>query len=110
MKLMTIFLMLFFTTSVFSQEKKSDIPHQFEIIKKVPASSVKSQGRTSTCWAFATTSFIAVRLTLKSLWDNYGNYEYLKLKDIVNNFMLMYQGNHALINNIERLYIKSNKV
>jgi bleomycin hydrolase len=62
MKLMTIFLMLFFTTSVFSQEKKSDIPHQFEIIKKVPASSVKSQGRTSTCWAFATTSFIEAEL------------------------------------------------
>ena len=36
---------------------------------------------------------------------NWGSYQYVSLNDIVNNFMLMYQGNHALINNIERYQI-----
>ena len=33
---------------------------------------------------------------------NWGSYQYVSLKDIVNNFMLMYQGNHELINNVDR--------
>jgi len=36
---------------------------------------------------------------------NWGSYQYISLFDIVNNFMLMYQGNHELINNIERYQI-----
>ena len=36
---------------------------------------------------------------------NWGSYQYVSLADIVNNFMLMYQGNHELINNIERYQI-----
>ncbi len=34
--------------------------------------------------------------------DNYGSYQYISLQDIVNNFMLMYSGNHSLVNNEER--------
>ncbi len=30
---------------------------------------------------------------------NWGSYQYVSLEDIVNNFVLMYQGNHSLINN-----------
>jgi len=37
--------------------------------------------------------------------SNWGSYQYVSLADIVNNFMLMYQGNHELINNIERYQI-----
>ena len=37
--------------------------------------------------------------------SNWGSYQYISLADIVNNFMLMYQGNHELINNIERYQI-----
>jgi len=37
--------------------------------------------------------------------QNWGSYQYVSLFDIVNNFMLMYQGNHELINNIERYQI-----
>jgi hypothetical protein len=33
---------------------------------------------------------------------NWGSYQYVSLADIVNNFMLMYQGNHEIINNINR--------
>jgi hypothetical protein len=33
---------------------------------------------------------------------NWGSYQYVSLFDIVNNFMLMYSGNHSLINNEER--------
>ena len=36
---------------------------------------------------------------------NLGSYQYLSLSNIVNNFMLMYAGNHALINNEERYKI-----
>ena len=34
--------------------------------------------------------------------ENWGSYQYITLADIVNNFMLMYVGNHELINNIDR--------
>ena len=37
--------------------------------------------------------------------DNYGSYQYVRLFDIVNNFMLMYNGNHSLVNNEDRYKI-----
>ena len=36
---------------------------------------------------------------------NQGSYQYVPLQDIVNNFMLMYQGNHELLNNLERYQV-----
>ena len=36
---------------------------------------------------------------------NWGSYQYVSLKDIVNNFLLMYSGNHSLVNNEERYKI-----
>ena len=33
---------------------------------------------------------------------NWGSYQYISLDDVVNNFLLMYAGNHSLINNEER--------
>jgi len=36
---------------------------------------------------------------------NLGSYQYVSLQDIVNNFMLMYQGNHELVNNLERYQV-----
>jgi len=36
---------------------------------------------------------------------NWGSYQYVSLKDIVNNFELMYVGNDKLINNVERYNI-----
>ena len=37
--------------------------------------------------------------------ENWGSYQYVSLEDIVNNFLLMYQGNHSLVNNEERYKI-----
>ena len=36
---------------------------------------------------------------------NWGSYQYVSLFDIVNNFELMYYGNHSLINNEEKFKI-----
>jgi len=33
---------------------------------------------------------------------NWGSYQFISLEDIVNNFLLMYSGNHSLVNNEER--------
>ena len=37
--------------------------------------------------------------------ENWGSYQYVSLEDIVNNFMLMYSGNHSLVNNEERFKV-----
>jgi hypothetical protein len=34
--------------------------------------------------------------------SNWGSYQYVSLDDVVNNFLLMYSGNHSLVNNEER--------
>ena len=36
---------------------------------------------------------------------NWGSYQYISLTDIVNNFLLMYSGNHSLVNNEERFKV-----
>lgn len=36
---------------------------------------------------------------------NWGSYQYVSLYDVVNNFLLMYSGNHSLVNNEERYKI-----
>jgi hypothetical protein len=36
---------------------------------------------------------------------NWGSYQYVSLQDIVNNYLLMYHGNHSLVNNEERYKI-----
>jgi hypothetical protein len=36
---------------------------------------------------------------------NWGSYQYVSLQDIVNNFVLMYAGNHSLVNNEEKYKI-----
>ena len=37
--------------------------------------------------------------------ENWGSYQYISLEDIVNNFMLIYQGNHELVNNLNRFQV-----
>tara|TARA_R110002050_G_scaffold18964_1_gene54886 strand:+ start:178 stop:1398 length:1221 start_codon:yes stop_codon:yes gene_type:complete len=47
-------------------------------------------------------SILVVRLRATSIWDNYKSYEYVSLKDIVNNFMLAYVGNDKVISRVKR--------
>ena len=37
--------------------------------------------------------------------ENWGSYQYVSLREIVTNFLLMYNGNHALVNNVNRFKI-----
>tara|TARA_R100000654_G_scaffold70191_3_gene100283 strand:- start:280 stop:1200 length:921 start_codon:yes stop_codon:yes gene_type:complete len=36
---------------------------------------------------------------------NWGSYQYVTLKDVITNFLLMYEGNHHLVNNVNRYKI-----
>jgi hypothetical protein len=36
---------------------------------------------------------------------NWGSYQFVSLSDIVNNFMLIYNGNHSLVNNEDRFKV-----
>ena len=49
-----------------------------------------------------TTATITVRLNKPSLWDNYKSYQYVNLKDIVNNFMVAYVGVDKIIPRVKR--------
>lgn len=54
---------LLFTGSVLAQEKRtSDSPYVFSEIIRLPATPVKNQAVTGTCWSFATTSFLESEL------------------------------------------------
>ncbi len=55
-----LFFILFVTTSVCPQDKTKR--QEFELLKKVAATEIKSQDKTGTCWAFATASFIESEL------------------------------------------------
>ena len=37
--------------------------------------------------------------------SNWGSYQYISLEDIVNNFMLMFQGNNEIVNNLNRYQV-----
>lgn len=43
-------------------EKKTDSGYQFTIVKQLPATSVKNQFRSSTCWSYSTISFLESEL------------------------------------------------
>jgi len=52
-----------FSSLLFAQddEEKKDV-HQFTILQKIETTSVKHQGKTGTCWNFATLSFLETEL------------------------------------------------
>ncbi len=54
-----IFILIFTVTASFSESKKKEkIAYKFKITKQLPATSVKHQGSTGTCWIFSANSFL----------------------------------------------------
>ena len=56
----------------------------------------------TTAQAIANASLITVKLKESSVWDNYKNYQYTTLKDIVNNFMLAFVGTDMVLTRAKR--------
>jgi len=52
--------------------------------------------------AIPTTTSIRVRAIQKAIWNNYGGYEYVKLSEVISNFMTAYVGSDKLISNARR--------
>tara|TARA_S200002703_G_scaffold7385_1_gene7709 strand:+ start:438 stop:1670 length:1233 start_codon:yes stop_codon:yes gene_type:complete len=48
------------------------------------------------------TSLISIQLKQESIWDNYKNYQYSTLSDIVSNFMISYVGTDRIIRRARR--------
>ena len=48
------------------------------------------------------TTLVKIGLKAQVLWDNYGSYEYIKLNDVINNFLIAYVGPEKLIPSIKR--------
>ncbi|NOX18787.1 MAG: aminopeptidase [Chlorobi bacterium] len=63
-KLFTVLLLSLFLSSfiVAQDDDKAADRHEFTMIAQVETTPVESQGRSGTCWAFATTSFLETEL------------------------------------------------
>lgn len=58
-----LILMVLFVTPVLSQEaKEKEAPKTFQLVKEIPHTPVKSQGRTGTCWSYCTISLLESEL------------------------------------------------
>lgn len=45
---------------------------------------------------------VKIQLNQQAQWDNYGSYQYIKLKDVIDNFMVAYVGVDKLIGRVKR--------
>ncbi|HNW54155.1 MAG TPA: C1 family peptidase, partial [Bacteroidales bacterium] len=59
-----IALLVVASSAAYSQakEKKSDSTYVFSVVKQLPATSVKNQYRSGTCWSYSAISFIESEL------------------------------------------------
>ena len=64
LSIMMLAIFMAFNSIVYSQEttKKSDSGYVFTIVKQVPATPVKNQFRSGTCWSFSTVGFLEAEL------------------------------------------------
>lgn len=70
--LITLCLLLALVSTGFAQinEKKSDSGYVFTIVKQLPATSVKNQYRSGTCWSYSAISFLESEL-LRTIGDTF---------------------------------------
>ena len=47
-------------------------------------------------------TYVKVQLKVGAVQDNYGGYEYVKLGDVINNFLIAYVGENKIISNVKR--------
>ena len=45
---------------------------------------------------------VKIQLTQEAIWNNYGSYEYIKLSDVINNFLIAYVGEGKIIPRAKR--------
>ena len=60
-----IIFYLAFTSIAFSQKEKKESnenPYKFTDVVKIKTTPVKNQYNTGTCWSFATTSFVLLKI------------------------------------------------
>lgn len=92
MKLLSVLFVIVFSFSIaFAEEEKEE----FTIVKEVKHTPVISQGRTGTCWSFATTSFLESEIMRKGFEETdlsemfFVHYNYLNKASQ----FLLYHGN-----------------
>ena len=61
-KITSLVLMLALALSVYAQDNKEAEGYKFTELKRLPATSVKSQDRAGTCWSWSTISFLETEM------------------------------------------------
>lgn len=57
-----IILVTYFSFGLYAQNKPADSGYEFKDLVRLPATTIKNQSRTGTCWSFATMSFLESEL------------------------------------------------
>ena len=97
-KLFILLLIGFLATSAYTQDQaqKPDSAYQFTIVKKLPATSVKNQYRSSTCWSYSAIAFLESELLRmgKDTFDLSEMYCVRKCYDDKAPLYIRFQGKH----------------
>jgi bleomycin hydrolase len=96
--LFIILFLAFLATSAFSQDetKKADTAYQFTVVKQLPATSVKNQYRSGTCWSYSAVAFLESELLRmgKDTFDLSEMYCVRKCYDDKAPLYIRFQGKH----------------